>query len=224
MGALSLGMGIAFKIFPIFLLVPYLLQVNGWGKRSFLAILALLPYFLGNLAYISSDGFRASALVASQSLKSFYASIPVSGGQSILLFPAVLIILYGLFLYQKIDTKDLWKRFFIILSLFFIFTHTHPQWLLWLSPFLIISLIDSNIKYWIIVIGLLVVWFLTLFFFDPSLTVGIFAPINPNLSTLPSIWEQWGINIDYNFSRSMLHSLFTGLLTLLLIVHMRSEK
>ena len=223
-GGLSLGMGVAFKIFPIFLLIPFVLQVNSWLKRLVLVILILGPYIIGNLIYFSSEGFRSSALMASQSLKSFYASIPVSGGQSILVFPTLLIVLYGLFYYHKIDVRYLWKRGLVILSLFFIFTHTHPQWLIWLTPFLIIDLVESNFKQSLIIVGVLLTWLGSLFFFDPSLTVGIFSPIISGPERTLSIWEQLGVSVDYNFSRSLLHSVFSGLVMLLIIIHVKPVK
>lgn len=216
-GGLSLGMGVAFKIFPIFLLIPFLLQIQGWTKRLIVTVAVLVPYLIGNSAYLSSEGFRSSAIVASQSLKSFYATIPVSGGQAILLFPALLIFGFAWFYYQKTDNANIWRRFLVVLGLFFILTHTHPQWLVWLTPFLILDLVSSNFKNLGLTFGIVISWTLLLFFFDPSLSLGLFVPGSV------SLWEQLGVAPDYTFWRSMLHSLFAGLMAYLIFLQLKSE-
>lgn len=210
LAAISLGLGAAFKIYPIYLLIPLSSIDEKWSSRIRVIILGSLPYIISILPYLSSAGFRSSALVAGHTLKSFYAQIPISGGESIVLFPAFLIFFYLLFWYRKIDRELLWQRFFIILLLFLVFTHYHPQWFLWVTPFLIIDLIKSRYKHLIVVLSSLFSFIALLFFFDPSLTVGIFSPLIPNLASLPSIWNLLNINIDYNFSRSLLQTIFVG--------------
>ncbi|MCL5783736.1 MAG: glycosyltransferase 87 family protein [Patescibacteria group bacterium] len=210
LAALSLGLGIAFKISPIFLLIPLVLVGKNWATRFKLIILGLLPYLITVLPYLSSKGYRATALLANQSLKSLYAQIPVSGGESILLFPAALIFLYLIMFFRPTLKVNLWINYFFILLVFFIFTHTHPQWFIWLTPFLIIDLVKSNFRHWPLTVLSLISFIVLLFFFDPSLTVGIFAPVWPNLATLPSLWGILGLHPDYNLMRSIFQTIFVG--------------
>ena len=105
--ALSLGFGIAFKLYPIFLLIPLLILGKNYLEKFKVCLLALIPYILTILPYLPSHNFRSVALFASQSSKSLYASIPVSGGESILLFPTFLLIFYLIILTKK--TKEVWK-------------------------------------------------------------------------------------------------------------------
>lgn len=206
----ALGMGIAFKIFPIFLLIPLVLLEKTWRKRIQLLILGLLPYIVSILPFLYSKGYRMSALFANQSSKSLFAQIPVSGGESILLFPATLLFVYLAFLYIKNEMNHLWQKYFIIMLIFFIFTHTHPQWFLWLTPFLILDLVRTNFRHLIPVLLSLISFKMLLLFFDPSLSVGLFAPVWPYLATLPSVWELMNISVDYNFYRSVFQTLFVG--------------
>lgn len=207
--ALSLGLGAAFKIYPFFLLVPLLLVEKRWIKRIELVFLGFLPYLITVIPYLASHGFRSSALLAGLTNKSLYASIPISAGENLILFPLTLVIFYLSFYFYNF--RDfLWQKFFVVLLLFFIFTHYHPQWFLWITPFLIIDLIRSNFRNAILIVLSSISYFALLFFFDSSLTVGIFAPIFPFLYSLPSIWVMLGINIDYNFSRSVFQTLFAG--------------
>lgn len=209
--ALSLGLGIAVKVFPIFLLIPLILSVKGWALRIKLLIVGLIPYAVVVAPYIMSKGFRATALFANQSEKSLYAQIPISGGENIILFPALLLLAYLVFLYKRSDKQQLIGQFFVVLLLFFIFTHSHPQWFLWLTPFLIIDLVQSHFNHWILVVGSLISFLVLLSLFDPSLSVGLFSPLWPNLAQLPRVWELIHLRVDTTFLRSVFQTLFVGI-------------
>lgn len=202
--ALALGFGIAFKLYPVFLLIPLLILAKSFFEKIKLLLLAALPYFISILPYLSSGSFRSNALFASQSSKSLYASIPVSGGESILLFPFLLLLFYFYIWNNQSSRINLWKVFLIPLLLFFILTHFHPQWLIWVTPFLILDLVSNKFKNWFAQFLILASWFLSLFFFDPSLTLGMFSPQAPDL------WTLLGLNLDYNFSRSIIQTIFAG--------------
>ncbi len=206
--ALMLGIGAAYKIYPLFLVVPLMLMKNKWLDRIQIGLIAILPYIFTMLPYLSSSGYKATALLAGQSLKSFYTQIPISGGEAILLFPAALMSIYLYYYYRGI--VSLWRSFLAVLLIFFIFTHTHPQWLVWVSPLLIIELISSQFKNGLLISVIFLSWFGLLFFFDPSLNVGLFAPIWPGLYNSESLWQWWHLNPDYTFFRSLLQSLFVS--------------
>lgn len=217
--ALALGGGIAFKIYPIFLLLPIIILAKNYLEKFKLIIFALLPYLLSILPYLSSQSFRTTALFANQSSKSLYATIGVSGGESIILFPAFLILFYLLIWTKKLDKLFSWKLYLIPLLLFFIFTHYHPQWLIWVTPFLILDLIFEKFKNLLPIILIFGSWLGSLFFFDPSLTLGIFAPVFPVLKTLPSVWVLFNLNLDYNISRSLLQTILVSASLYLIYYH-----
>jgi len=207
LSALSLGAGMAFKIYPLFLLIPLMLSKSQHLDRLKLFGLGTGVYILTILPYIFSSGFRSTALLANQTLKSLYASIAISGGASILLFPIFLFFFYLYLFYHKQDVKNLWNICLVTLLIFFVFTHHHPQWILWLSPFLIIDLIKSQFKNLVLVILVIVSFIGSLFFFDPSLTVNIFSPLIPSLYNLPSLWEIYKIQMDFHLGRSLMQSI-----------------
>ncbi|MDP3973539.1 MAG: hypothetical protein Q8P92_01775 [Candidatus Daviesbacteria bacterium] len=217
LAALALGGGIAFKLYPVFLIIPLILLSKRWWMRAKIIILTILPYLVSVLPYLSSVNFRTNALFANQSSKSLYASIPVSGGESILLFPTMLIVFYLLIWNEATNKMNLWKVYLIPLLVFFILTHFHPQWLIWVFPYLILELINNDFKNWIAQFLLLISWIISLFFFDPSLTIGLFAPLFPFLNNLPSIWIMMGISMDYNFSRAILQTVFAASALLLIV-------
>ncbi len=206
LAALALGGGIAFKIYPVFLLIPLLVLGKNLTEKIKLFIFSLLPYLLSVSPYLSSHSFRSTALFASQSSKSLYASIPVSGAESILLFPVTLLLFYLLLKTRRFEKVFFWKLYLVPLLLFFVFTHFHPQWLIWVTPFLVLDLVTRRFNNLIPIILIILSWFGSLFFFDSSLTVGMFAPLFPILKTTPAIWTILNLNIDYNLGRSLLQT------------------
>ncbi|MBI2596856.1 DUF2029 domain-containing protein [Candidatus Daviesbacteria bacterium] len=221
--AVSLGFGIAFKIFPVFLIIPLIIVAKNYRERFKLLVLSFVPYLLSVLPYLSSQSFRTTALFANQNSKSFYANIPVSGGESIILFPMFLLFFYLLILNIRIKT-NIWKLYTIPLLLFFIFTHYHPQWLIWLTPLLIVDLVVSGLKHILVNIIIFLTWFFSLFFFDPSLTVGMFPAIAGSLQNMPSIWTFLKINIDYNLARSFLQTAFSASALFLIYQYFPNEQ
>ena len=205
-----LGVGAAFKVYPLFFLIPLAFLKKDLFKQIKIVIVGFFSYLIFIFPFLFSPGFRSSALVAGHTLKSLYAQIAVSGGESILLFPSFLLFIYFVFYYSKNTVGELWKKFFLILLLFFVFTHTHPQWFLWLTPYLIIDLVKSKMKHWPLVSITLFVYIVLLFFFDKGLTISLFSPIYPALYDVSSVWKLLGISPDINLMRSVFHSLFVG--------------
>lgn len=208
--AFALGGGIAFKLYPIFLIVPLIILDKSFWTKIKLVIFALLPYLISVLPYLTSSSFRANALFANQSSKSLYASIPVSGGESIILFPCFLILFYLLLYMRKLTYESSWNIYLIPLLLFFIFTHYHPQWLIWVTPFLILDLMWKRFNNLLPILLIFGSWVSSLMFFDSSLTVGIFSPLLPSLKNSASIWNILRINPDYNLARSIIQTIFTS--------------
>ncbi len=206
----SLGVGASLKIYPL-LFIPLLMFLEkNWFRRLLLFFVSFGVYLLSIFPFLDSPGFRSSALLAGHTLKSFYATIPISGGQSIIIYLSLLFFVYWVFYFRGVTLNNLWSGFFIILLLFFVFTHYHPQWFLWIIPFLIFDLIDSDGKNWPLVLLSVFVFFGLVLFFDRSLSLGLFSPLFPSLFSGQSIWELLGVNLELNLWRSVLHSLFVS--------------
>ncbi len=210
LAAVLLGLGASFKVFPFLFLIPLALIKNKWIDRIKIVGLGVLTYVATILPFINSSGFRATALVAGQTTKSMYATLPISGGESIILFPFLILFFYLVFLFKKEDLKSIWSRFFIVILLFFVFTHYHPQWLLWATPFLVIDLVKSGLKHWPLVLIIFLSWLGQVSLFDPGLSVWLFSPISPDLYGQVGIWESLGINVNLNMTRSYLQTIFVS--------------
>lgn len=221
--AILLGLGAAFKIFPLLFIVPLSLLKKGWWGRIKIIGVATATYLILAFPFIFSRGFRTTAVLAGQTTKSLYAQIPISGGESIILFLAVVIFFYLLFLNKKLSVEDLWKRFFLMMLIFFVFTHYHPQWFLWIMPFFVIDLVKSDFKNWLPFKISLISFFVLITFFDPGLTVWLFSPLNPKLYGLPGIWQLIGLNPDINILRSIFQTIFVGAAMYYVYLHFPRE-
>lgn len=208
--AIFLGLGASFKIFPFLFLVLLVLMRDKWRDRLKILVIGIVPYALSIIPFINSSGFRATALIAGQTTKSLYAALPISGGESIVLFPLFILFFYLIFFFTKADLKKVWSRFFIVILLFFIFTHYHPQWFLWVTPFLVIDLVKTNLKHWLLAAIAFLSWLGLVTLFDPGLSVWLFSPILPKLYGQIGIWESLGIKVDLNMARSVLQTIFVS--------------
>ena len=205
-----MGIGGAFKIFPLLFLVPLASSSKKWLIRILTVGIGSATYLLSIVPFINSSGFRSTALIASQTTKSLYAAIPISGGESIILYISLLLFLYILFLLNPHPSKNLWQYFMLTLLSFFALTHFHPQWLLWLTPFIILELTYTKFKNLLPALVMFFAYLFSLFFFDPGLTSRLFAPLVPSLYVAPGLVETLGLSLDYNFVRSILQSIFVG--------------
>lgn len=224
LAAFFLGFGIAFKIYPLFLLIPLAFFGKTLIKKVTIFLIGLLPYIVTTFPFIFSHGYRSNALAAGQTFKSLYAQLPISGGESIFYFLFILIIFYLYFYYHQIKVEKLWKINLIVLLIFFIFTHAHPQWFIWLVPFAIIDLVENFPKKNLLYLLLLFSFFASLFFFNSSQTVALFAPIWPHLYESTTIWKTLGLKVDYNFGRSIIQTIFASSAVYLIYENLQSSK
>lgn len=210
--AILLGIGAGFKIFPLLFIIPLALVKQKFLDKVKVLLTAGIIYIICAYPFVWSKGFRMTAMLAGQTTKSFYAQIPISGGESVILFLAAVVFIYIVFYFNKTIAWDLWKRFFVMISVFFVFTHFHPQWFLWTMPFFVMDLVHTRFKHLPLFIGLLIIFLGMITFFDSGLSIGLFSPVNSALYNLPDFWKLLGLNLDINTSRSILQTVFVGIL------------
>ena len=210
--ALMLGIGGAFKLFPLlFLPIFALVLENKFWKRLKFLVTGLMPYLLVVAPYfLFSPMYRHAALLASQSEKMLFMKLPLSGAEYISVFALGYFIL--LFLASRLtgNKQALWKLGLALMLLFFSITHYHPQWFLWITPFLIWLIVNYGKKY-LGHITLLVGCYMTIvLFFETSLHLGLFAPIFPSLSKAGSLASLLSGVTDIFTIKSLIRSLFVA--------------
>lgn len=184
LAAFVLGLGGGYKIFPLLMLLPtaLLFGKNFKEKAKLLAIgfgtylLIILPFVL------TSPGYRAYSLLTPQTDKMLFAKVMVSGDQYLSLFVIAYIAI--LFLCTRAQRQN-WMLFStgIFLVLFSV-THYHPQWFLWLTPWLAFYWVKESGTRWLMLALLMADIGITLSF-DSSLHYGLFAPILTWIANVP---------------------------------------
>lgn len=210
--AVVLGIGGAFKMFPLFFLLPLVLVFGKTlGGKIKLAVLGIAPYLLTIIPFLGSVAFRQVALFSPQSQKMLFMILPVSGAEGIYIFFFFYFLICFIATYAKPAKENFWLYPFAILLLLFSTTHYHPQWFLWLTPFLILALVKNNFaNKWLHLI-LFSCFLIITFFFEPSLHIGLFVPVKPSLANLSGGLEEV-ISHFYNpFQlKSLVRSLFAA--------------
>lgn len=206
--ALSLGIGGAFKMFPLFFIPFFAVSQGRKIKESIkLLLLGILPYLVSILPFIGSVAFRQTVLFSNQSQKMLFAKIPVSGAEYLSLFVVFYIFLLLLGTFKKLE---LWKWFLLVMLLFFSVTHYHPQWFLWISPLLLIETANYK-KYFLLSVCLLIFWLMITFLFEPSLSISLFAPVSKSLMAVKPLSEQLNRYYDVFTLKSLIRSAAAGI-------------
>lgn len=187
--ALALGFGGAIKTAP-FLLLPLLwVFAKDIKSKILVTFLAAIPYVFSVIWFMGSPHFRNDAFVAPQIGKSLVAQIPLSGGESIIIYIVALILIY-FFYFQKNANLDSFLKYSILIFLTTLsLTHFHIQWFLWVMPFLIIWTIENINSVKLPATGLLISILAMLFLYEASLQVKLFAPLVPVIDNLSGFAE-----------------------------------
>lgn len=207
---ICLGIGGSYKMYPLLLILPYAFVIGkNFKERVGFIFWGVLPYVVTILPYLPSPAFRGMVLFSPKSTKMLFMGWNVSGAEVIFPFLIILTFIYLHSYYSK--TKlSIYSYSLLILLLIFSVTHYHPQWFLWLTPFLLWFLITDNFKYSILVGLMFLSWFFITLFFEPSLSYGLFSPIFPGLSNSPGMSDILSKYINAFQFKSMVRSVFAG--------------
>lgn len=169
--AIFTAISILFK--PVGILLIPLLAASALPESFFKAakifFLGFGIYLLGILPYLTSISFRTYALYAEQTGKSTYAGITIASGTSIPWFFIAYTAIIVLLLSRRLSVVD---GFGGALASSLIFSHFHPQWFVWLLPWLMQKTISAKLLP--IYFGAILSWLLILFSFDFSLHLASF--------------------------------------------------
>lgn len=207
--AAMLSIGIAYKQYPIFLLPFVVLSAKSFWQRVKVTLCGVVPYLLTIAPYLSSSAFKAMVF-GPKSQKMFFMEFMVSGAEGV--YPYLLgFVILVLFAYRNKNLiQKLWKYYLGYFLILFMVTHYHPQWFLWMAPFLVIELVANKMRNIWLIITLFACYFFIVLTFDNSLNVGLFAVINQNLNKFPGIDKLISAKTDLFFLKSSVRSLFAG--------------
>jgi hypothetical protein len=220
-----LGIGGAFKMFPLLFLPLFaLLLERSFWRRVWLFTIGLLPYLLIITPYfLFSSMYRQTAFLANQAEKMLYMKLPLSGAEYLSVFMVAYFILLILAAKSKFQKDSLWRFGLVLMLLFFAVTHYHPQWFLWIAPFLVWGWLNYGTKHRPYLILLFGCWLSLTLFFESSLHIGLFAPIAPGLLKMGSLTDLVGRFYDPFLIKSLIRSLF-GTVAIFLSFCLLSER
>ena len=165
---LFFGIAITFKYFPIFIFFPLLLTMEKdiWGiiKKT---CLVFLPAIIEIAIYYRAPEFRANVL-------GFYATNVILGaelpllGTSIKLFISFWVLLCTYAYFNEISDKDDFIKyvfFYCAIACFIIFGISiwHPQWVLFMTPFLVFSTVVNKKAKMFLFLDILLMFFFVAF-------------------------------------------------------------
>lgn len=211
LATMMLGLGAGFKTFPLLVLLPMVaVMQNTWKKRLVLILAGILPFILVILPYWNSWAFKTFVLFNPKSQKFLFSQLLVSGGEAIYPFIFILVFLIIFAILNLVGkTKELWVPVLAVVLSLLSLTHYHPQWLVWAIPFLAILFAKH---YWSrgLVTILFISWLVQVLMFDPTLSIRLFAPLNPDLLKTPGLADVLGTKFDLFQLKSLAQSIFAA--------------
>jgi len=152
-------------------------------------LFGILTYLIGIAAYLPSISYRTYALFAEQTSKSTFSGITIASGYTIPWFFIAYTMIIILLFKKKLS---LFNSLGLALASSLVLSHFHPQWFVWLTPWLISWATDRRNIY--LYLAALLSWFAILLSFDYSLHLGAFWPLNlSNQYLFPKsiIWQDF---------------------------------
>jgi hypothetical protein len=209
------GLAGSVKSYP--LLWAIILALNypkvSWFKRMGLALLPILIYIGTMMPFLKYDYFRQDVLYSGLSIRMFDGVFNIGLGDKLLIVPMLLVSLALVGIKRNLG-KDIKGVMLILVTatlLILGFTHFHPQWFIWLMPFLAVVIAITN-EWWWVMFLLPALWGIILLFEDKFLYWGLVSPINPNIVNLPFISEVLtNRGIDAGLLNNICHSIIAGI-------------
>ncbi len=209
LAAVMLSIGAAYKQYPIFLLPFIVFSSKNFWEGLRVTACGVIPYLLTVAPFLTSSAFKYMVFGA-KAQKEFYMQWMVSGSEGIFPYLLGVVVLY-LHAYRNQNLiPRLWKYYFGIFLLLFSVTHYHPQWFLWLAPFIVIELVSTKFYNLWLDVTLFACYVFIVLTFDNSLSVGMFSVLNQNLNNFPGIDKLISAKTDIFALKSYVRTLFAG--------------
>ena len=185
---IMLGAGAGFKLFPL-LLIPFwwLLDNRRLLLKTRDLTIAILTLVLSFIPILLSREALSSILLSNLTTGLTKTGFDIGNNEHLPIYG----VFYGLMLI--LTTLGLLKKTplavipLAIFGVYFGLNNFHPQWMLWLMPFLLLLTIKGWVN-WRVALLSMVAYFATVFLIsDTYMTFALFSPTNEALISLPSV-------------------------------------
>jgi hypothetical protein len=148
-------------------ILPKGAQFNGFfGEIYYTRGLVGQPFYSGILTFL----IDYSIVIRTQALTlDFVYYIPF----------IYVVILLGALLERQLSFGKVWKYFVVFLLAYYAFSLFHPQWFLWIQPFLILLAVENYKIFGKLFVLLMPLYFVYTLRWDTILTTSLLAPIIP---------------------------------------------
>jgi len=183
-----------------------------WFKKIVLGTVAVGLYLLSMAPFLGLNYFREDVLYSGLSIRMFESVLNIGFGEKILLVPVLLLVVI-LIAVKKNLGRSLRGQMSVLLTatiLILGLTHFHPQWLIWIMPFvaIILAIEKENWWFWLLMPAVALI---TLLFEDKFLYWGLLTPINSNLINLPFMGQYLQTKgVDIELLNNLCHSVVAG--------------
>ncbi len=209
LAAIMISLGAAYKQYPIFLLPFIVFSVKDFWSKVKVILCGVLPYLLTVAPFLSSSAFKYMVFGA-KSQKMFYMQWMVTGAEGVFPYLLGLVLIY-LHAYRRSNlSSKLWRYYLSYFLVLFSVTHYHPQWFIWVAPFIVIAMVANHWRNLWLCLTLFACYVFIVLTFENSLSVGLFAVVNQNLNSFPGIDKLLSAKTDLVFLKSAVRSLFAG--------------
>lgn len=220
LAGLSLGTAVAFKTYPLLFLPFYLLTKNSLKEKIVFLVTSLGIYGITILPFLNSKAFQNDVLFSGLSTRIFQLKISIADQHlSVFIILYLLLILINIFLKSKIP---LYIFFASTLAIVFSITRFHPQWIVWLIPFLTLAYGEGRISLKIVSILTISYFIYFIFFGDRFLSTGLLSPLSTQYLEIPSFTAIVPDNYQ-SFIITFTRSLF-ALVSLIIVIKLLRSK
>lgn len=190
---LTLGIAVTVRIYPVMLLVPFAIILGrNFGRRVWLGFLGFVPWIILQIPNVITKSRLEFGIAADSPFSRIFFGLKFD----FLYFDAiyvfvvgyVLIVLYGGYRLDR-SFKSLRRMGLAVLLLFFALCYFHPQFFMWIMPFLVLELVED--RRFIGLYAMQVVAFAVhTFHWERHMAGWLFMPINPEYykSIPPMSW------------------------------------
>ena len=180
----SLGVAVIIRLYPLILL-PFFVIILGKGlrQRLKLAFWGLLPLIVMVVLSKLLSGVSEVESWASLRHGNYLMTLHFPSGQKYDIIFGFFVGYTVLLLYTYMRTNhsftSLWRNSLALLLLFFATSFFHPQYFMWVLPFLVFKIVEDRrfIGFFVI---LILCWVVYTFQWKEALAGYLFAPINPS--------------------------------------------
>ncbi|HWQ20324.1 MAG TPA: hypothetical protein VN455_11145 [Methanotrichaceae archaeon] len=142
LSVLALGVSACFKNFQLFLIPVFVIVLSGKDIVRFIKLgaIGIVPYALCSLPFLGTPAFVQGVLMAPQDQRLFEMFFDAGGAHRLYVF--FILLTLALFYLLHVETRmsfdAIWQYSFVVLSIFYMTTFWHPQWYVWMVPFIIL--------------------------------------------------------------------------------------